>query len=176
MKTCTLFGFISALSNAFVVMLLFFLGLHSDAAKLGTAKWVGGILSLAIVITCVVKGVKARRSEAPPEEDFGYGKALWAGLVITQVSSLLIAAFNLCYTRFINPAFNDIMVQDQISKLEASNMPADRLESAENMVRAMATPVPQLIFYIIFGAIFGLVISLIAAAFLKRMAVQPPRL
>jgi hypothetical protein len=67
MKTCSLYGFISALAGALLALALYFTGFHSDPAKLPAAKAIGLCAGLAIVITCLVLGVKARRAEIPED-------------------------------------------------------------------------------------------------------------
>jgi hypothetical protein len=177
MKTCSLFGFISALGGAFLTLILFFLGFHSDPAKLGMAGWVGGLVGLAIVILCVVLGVKARRSEIPEGEPFGYGRALGAGILISLVASVLNGFFGFLYWKFINPGIADIVVQSQLAKLEASGVSGDRLDKAEAMTRAMASPIPQAVVALLGGLVIGILISLIVAAVLKRAEpASPPTL
>ena len=177
MKTCSLFGFISALGGAFLTLILFFLGFHSDPAKLGMAGWVGGLVGLVIVILCVVLGVKARRSEIPETEAFGYGRAFGAGFLISLVASVLNGFFGFLYWKFINPGIADIVVQSQLAKLEASGVSGDRLDKAEAMTRAMASPIPQAVVALIGGLVVGIIISLIVAAVLKRAEpASPPTL
>jgi hypothetical protein len=172
MKTPALYGFFSALAGAFLNLILFFTGFHSDPAKLGTATLIGGIGGLAISVTCIVLGVKARRDEVPANEEFGYGRALGAGFQVGLVASFLSAIFTYCYYAFINPAFVDIVVQDKIAKLEAKGMPSDQLEKAQAGMRMFMGPVPQAVVVVIAGTILGLIIALIVAAVLKRPA-QP---
>ncbi len=83
MKTYLTYGFYMALGSALVVFALYFLGYHSEPSKLGTAQVIQSVCGLAIGVTCTVLGVKARRAELPPTEDFGYGRALGAGVMIT---------------------------------------------------------------------------------------------
>jgi hypothetical protein len=175
MKTCALYGFISALAGAFLTLIQFFLGLHSDAAKLGIASWVGGLGGLAIYIVCISLGAKARREETPATDAFGYGRALRAGLGVALFSTVLSTAFNYCYNAFINPAFTDLLLQDRLSKMEASGMSGDKLDKAEAMTRMMFNPVPMAVYFVIVGMILGLIVSLIVAAVVKREAALPPR-
>ena len=174
MKTCSLYGFISALAGAFVTLFLYFLGFHSDASKLTSAGWIGGLLGLAITVTCLVLGVRSRRDETPKEEDFGYGRAVGAGALISLVASFLSSVFAYAYYAFINPAFTELMIQDRMAKMEASGMSGDRLDKAETMTRWMmsAGPASVLAFFYLF--LLGLIISLIVAAFLKRPAPATP--
>jgi hypothetical protein len=176
MKTYALYGFISSLAGAFLTLILYFAGLNSDISKLPTAQWVGGLLGLAIIVTCMILGMKARRAEVPPEDDFGFGKSFFTGFMIGMVSNVLSMIFTYVYNTFINPAFVDIMMQDRLNKIEASGVSGDKLDRAEAMTRSMFNPIPQAIFFIIVTSIIALVLSLILAGFFTRKAVQPPRI
>lgn len=174
MKTCSLYGFILAVSTAVLTLILYFLGLHSDPAKLGMAKWIGGLAGLAISITVTVLGVKARRAEVPDSEEFGYGRALGAGVLISLVASVLGSIFTYAYVAFINTGYTEVLLQDQMDKLQAKGMSGTQLDQAEKVTRMFMTPVAMTVMGLIFGVIFGVVVSLIVAAFLKRAARQAP--
>jgi len=174
MKTCSLYGFILAVTTAVLTLILYFLGLHSDPAKLGAAKWIGGVGALAISVTVTVLGVKARRAEVPEAEGFGYGRAVGAGTQIAVVASVLGAIFNYAYMAFINTGYAEVLLQDQMDKLQAKGLSAAQIEQAEKMTRMFMGPVATSIFALIFGVIFGVIIALIVAAFLKRPSRQAP--
>jgi hypothetical protein len=176
MKTCSLYGFIIALADALLVLALFFLGFHSDPMKLGAAKWLGGLGALAIVITFTVLGVRPRRSETPADKPFGYGSALLAGVQISVVATVLYCIFNYIYQSFINPSFNELMIQDALDKAQARGMSGSQVENMEKGMRFMMSPGVQLVSGVIFGIIFGVVIALVIAAFLKRPAAGTPPL
>ena len=93
MKTCALYGFIWALGGAFLTLILFFMGFHSDPAKLQAAGWIGGLAGVAIAVICMALGVRARRDEVPAEAEFGYGSAFGAGFLIALVQSVLTSVF-----------------------------------------------------------------------------------
>jgi hypothetical protein len=175
MKTCALYGFISALSGAFLILILFFAGFHSDPAKLTAATWIGGVCGLAIGVTCMVLGVKARRAETPAGEGFSYGRALGTGFMISVFSSILSAIFTYSYYAFINPGFVDIVVQDKMAKLAATGVSSDKLEKTEAGMRMFMGPVPQAVSAIIGGVVGGLIIALIVAAVMKRPAPDQAR-
>jgi hypothetical protein len=168
MKTCALFGFISALAGAFLNLILYFSGFQSDPAKLAAATWIGGVGGLAIGVTCIVLGVKARRAEVPANTGFGYGRALGAGATISLVASFLSSIFTYAYYTFINPGFIDIVIQDKMTKLEASGASSDKLEKAEAGMRMFMGPIPQALGGLIVGFIVGVIISMVVAAVLKR--------
>jgi hypothetical protein len=175
MKTCALYGFISTLAGAFLVLILYFAGFHSDPAKLGAAKVIGGFGGLAIAIACTVLGVRARREETAAAEEFGYGATLGAGVLISLVASILGAIFTYAYHAFINPGFSEILIQDAMSKLEAKGISGAQLDKIESFNRVMFSPVAMAVIALIFGFIGGVIISLVVAAFLKRPApARPP--
>jgi hypothetical protein len=176
MKTYTLYGFISSLAGAFLTLLLYFAGFHSDPSKLAAAKWIGGLLGIAILTTCVVLGIKARREEIPVEHDFGYWRSFFASFMICAVATVFNLVFTYVYNTFINPGFNDLLLQEQLNKIEASGMSGDKLDRAEGFTRSMFHPVPQAIFFVVISLVIAVVLSLILAGFFTRKAVQPPRL
>src|SRR5579863_6326248 len=172
MKTCTLYGFFTAIAGAIIVLALYFLGFHSDPAKFGAAKWIGGLTSLTVSVVILVLGVKARRAEVPPSEPFGYGKAFGAAFLICLVNSVCYSIFFYAYVAFINTGFTDVVVQDTMDKMQAKGMSGAQLDNVEKGVRFMSGPAMQGISSLIGGVIFGVILALIVAAFLKRPA--PP--
>lgn len=176
MKTYLTYGFFMALAGLLLVLALFFLGFHSDPAKLSSAQWIGSLGGLAIGIVTIVLGTKARREEIPPSEAFGYGRALGAGVMIGLVGSFLGIFTNYAYMQFINPGMADLIIQAQVDKLEAKGLSGAQLEQAEKMTRMMIGPVISSCFSFVGGVFFCTVISLITGAILKRPAKEevPP--
>jgi hypothetical protein len=170
MKTYLTYGLGLAIAGALLVLVIYFLGLHSDAAKLGMAQLVGTVGGLAIGIVGTALGVKARRTELPPTEDFGYGRAVGAGVMITLFASLFGIVTNFVYFTFINPGFSDIAMAAQVEKMEAKGLSSAQIEGAQKVMHFMMSPVMTCVFGFIFGMIFGTIISLVVAAFLKRPA------
>jgi len=176
MKTPLTYGFFMTLGGLLLNLALYFLGFHSDVEKLQTAQWISTAGGLALGIAFIVLGIKARRAEVPATEEFGYGRALGAGVLIGLFACLFGTVSNYLYMHIINPGLTDLMVQAQINKWEAMGMSSDRMEQAEKMMRKMMNPALQAVFGLVIGMIFCTIISLIAAAFLKRPAAeeQPP--
>jgi hypothetical protein len=170
MKTYLTYGSAMAGGGFVLVLVLYILGFHSDAAKISTAQWIQGVLGLGIGIACIVLGTKARRGSVPAEEEFGYGSALGAGVMITLVAALIGIATNLIYTQLINPGMTDLVMQAQIAKWEAAGLSSARIEQAEGMMRKMMSPAAQVAFGFCAGMLFGTLVSLVTAAFLKRPA------
>src|ERR1019366_4642334 len=97
MKTHLTYGSAMAGAGFVLVLVLYILGFHSDAAKISPAQWIQGVLGFGIGIACIVLGTKARRANVPAEDDFGYGSALGAGVMITLFAALLGLVTNFVY-------------------------------------------------------------------------------
>jgi hypothetical protein len=171
MKTYLTYGAAMAIAGAMLLMLLYLLGFHSDPAKLTMAQIVGSCGGLVISIICITLGIRARRAEIPPSEEFGYSRALGAGFMVTLFSSLFGIVTWIVYAKFINPDFHDIIVQAQMHAMEAKGMKPEQIEAAEKVIRTMTSPFIQAVFSFFGGLVMGTIISLVAAAFLKRPAV-----
>jgi hypothetical protein len=171
MKPYLTFGAFIALGNAVITLVLYLAGFHSDPAKLSTAGNIAMAAGLAIGVTLLILGVRAKQAQTPVTEDFGYGKALGAAVMISLFATLFSSAFQFIYQSFINPSFAEVMVQAQISAMQDKGIPADTIEKAEGMMRIMLKPAVQAGMGLIFGMIFNVLISLIVSAFLRRKAV-----
>lgn len=174
MKTYLTYGFAMAAAGMLLALVQFFLGFHSSAEKLSAANWIGGLGGCGIGIACIILGTKARRAELPATEEFGYGRALGTGVMISLFAALFGLVTNYLYFNLINPGFTDIMVQARLDEFETKGMSGAALEQAEKMVRMMMRPGILAAFGFVGGVISGTIISLITAAFLKRAAPDEP--
>jgi hypothetical protein len=172
MKTYLSYGFYMSLGNALLVFALYFLGFHNEASKIGTAQNIQMVAGLAIAITFIVVGTKERRAGVPAAENFGYGSALGAGVMICLFAALFGTIFTYVYAAIINPDFIEVMMQAQTEKLESQGLSGDKIEQINAMTRAMMKPPIQAAFGFVFGVLFGTLISLVTAAFLKRPATE----
>jgi hypothetical protein len=170
MKTYATYGFYMSLASALLVFALYFMGFHSEASKLSTAQTIQMVCGFAIGTTFIVLGIKARRAEVPAIEDFGYGRALGTGVMITLFAALFGTIFNYLYSAVINPNYVEVMLQAQTMKFEEKGMSGEQIDRAIGMMRGMMKPAIQAAFGFIAGMFFGTLISLVAAAFLKRPA------
>jgi hypothetical protein len=172
MKTYVLYGFILAMGAFVANLVLYFMGLHSDAAKFASGQVIGSCLLLVIAVACISLGIKARRAEVPPTEDFGYGRALGAGVMIALFAGLFGIVTNYLYFQVINPGITEVIVQAQLDKMEAKGLTGEQLERAEKGVRMFMKPVFILVMGFLSSMFWGTIISLIAAAVLKRKATE----
>lgn len=174
MKTYLTYGFAMALASGLLTLGLFFLGYHSDPAKLQSANWIGLPLFIAITAVVLVLGTKAKQAEVPPSEPFGYGRSLGAGVMIMLFASLFGMLINFAYFKFINPDFVDVMVQAQSDKLEATGASADKIEQMEKGMRMFMKPPMMAAFGFLQAMVAGTVIALITSAFVRRPASNEP--
>jgi hypothetical protein len=172
MKTYLTYGVSMSLASALLTLILFFLGFHSDPAKLGTSQWISSLGLLAISVTCLSLGMKARRAEVPLTEEYGYGSALFVGFMISLFAGFCSIVTNYLYFNVINPGFTDIIVQAQLDKMEAKGLSGAQLEQAEKGIRMFMNPIFSGCFVFLSVLFWGTLISLVAAAFLKRPATE----
>jgi len=170
MKTNVTYGFFIALGSMVLTLALYFLGFHSDVSKLSAAQGIGFVGFLAIAISLIVAGQKARRSEIPAEEGFSYGRGMGAGAGISFFAALFGIVTTFLYFGVINPNLIELMVQAQLDKLEAKGLSGAQIEQAEKFIRFSMKPAVMAVSNFIFMMLIGTVISLISSAILKRPA------
>jgi hypothetical protein len=157
-----------AIASALLTLILFFLGYHSDPAKLEAANKIGMIGNILIAVIGIILGIRACRDERPLDRPFGYGSALGKGVLIGLISAAIGAVFGLIYTHLINQGFNDILMEHQMTVWEAQGMDATKIQQAQKFMHFMFNPAVQLAVGIIMGTLSSTLVSLIAAAFLRR--------
>jgi hypothetical protein len=170
MKTYLTYGFYMALGNALIVFALYFLGWHSEAAKLDLAQKIQMFGSIGICIACLIYGTREHRDALPPMDAYGYGRALGTGFMIALFASLFGAIFTYLYAAVVNPGFIEVMLQAQSDQLEAKGLSADKIEQVNSMTRSMMKPAIQAGIGFFMGLFFSTLFALITAAFLKRSA------
>ena len=168
MKTYLTYALVLAIAGSLLTFGLFFLGYHSDPEKVATAQWIGIIAMVILTFVIVYLGTKARAATIPPEERFGYGRALGAGVMIVLFASLFGVLTNYAYFQFINPGFVDVLVQAKSSKLEATGVSATQLDQMEQGIRMMMKPPIIAVFGFFQGMLSGTLIALITSAFARR--------
>jgi hypothetical protein len=159
-----------AASGAVLAVVLYLLGFHSDPQKLTTAQIIGTCATTAISVIGITLGIRARRAQISPTDEFTFGQAFGAGFMVGLFAALFGIVTTYVYTKFINPDFVDTIVQAQVSKLEAKNVPADRIEAVEKIIRRMSSPEIQAGAAFIMALLINTFVALIVAAFSKRPA------
>lgn len=170
MKTYLTYGAIATVASALLTLAMYFLGFHSDLSKIQSGQWLGMVGSVVIWVACIVLGTKARRAEVPSGEEFGYGRALVAGLMIAVFGGIFGAIFGAIYFGAINPDFAQVMTDFQVAQMEANGTPPEAIEMSQKWMKVMMGPVAMTIFSLLGTVFWGALISLVTAAFLKRPA------
>ncbi len=168
MKTSLTYGFIMTLCGAFVGLGMFFGGLHSDPDKLKLAQTIGLVLGLVISVACVLLGMREKRANTPADKAWGYGAALGTGVMIGLFGTIFGAVYNYCYFAFIDPNFREVVLQAQLTALEAKNLSSAQIEGAEPYIRPWLSPGAMTATGAVMAFIWNLVISLVVAAFVKN--------
>lgn len=175
MKHALTYGFYMALAGAFLVLALFFAGLHDDAEKMKLGQNIGMIGGVAISVVVMLMGVREKRSLTPDDQKWGYGSAFGTAFLIGLFGSLIAVVFNYAYFFHINTGFSELVFQTEIAKLEDKDLAQDAIDGATPIIKMMTSSTAMVITGGIFGVIGNTVIALIVAAFCKkRKEVAPP--
>ena len=169
MGTKFLYALILTICGAVLNLLLYFTGFQTE--KLATGQyfqWLGIVLMFVILWL----GIKAVREESP-QQAMTYGKGVGTGTLISLYSGLMSSVYSFIHFKFVNPEFADYQLALIRPKWEAAGMGEAQMDQAEKMARAMMGPVAQAIMTPILVTIFGCILSLIIAAFLKRVLPEP---
>lgn len=170
MKIPLTYGALIAIVNTVVTMVLFFLGYHSDAAKLASLGIAPSLIYFVVLVVGMVLAVRAKRAEVPAGQAFSYGSAVGTDILAGVISGILGSLFYFLYLQMINPAFIDVQLQMQSDKLTAKGLNAQQIEQATKMASFFMKPVIQFVFSLVFSVILSAVVGLIVAAFFRREA------
>ena len=122
MKTYLTYGFIMTLASAFLGLGLYFGGFHADPAKLQLGQNIGIVLGIVIGIVCLLLGMREKRATTTAEKSWGYGSALGTGVMIALFGTLMGAVYNYAYFAYINPGFQEVVLDAQIMAMEEKRM------------------------------------------------------
>jgi len=167
-------GFYMALAGAFLVMALYILGFHSDPEKFGIGQAIATVGGLAISIIFMLSGVREKRALTPADQKWGYGSAMGTAFMVGLFGTLIGLVFNYLYFFHINSSFSELVLQTELAKLEAQDVPPEAIEKAEPFIEMMTSAPAMLATGAIFGLIGNTVIALIMAAFTKNRPETTP--
>ena len=115
------------------------------------------LVSVLVLLLCIVLGTKFYR-DRDPVGSFTYGQAFLSGAVISIVTGVVYAIYNLISINFFYPNFLDQVARAYSA---AGGFPFETIRSS---LSAMSIAVPNLIRL----SVIGIIISAIAALFLRR--------
>ncbi len=175
MKIYATYGLVGALLAALQTLALFFLGLHGDRIHLLNDWKISvpiAVLGFVISVAVVILGIRAWR-EAAPGKAMSYGRGVGGGCLVGLWQGLGMAVFTLLYGYGINPGLKATMVANAMAEMQKKNVPAEAYPMAEKMMNITMSPAVQAFGGFVWLVGLALVVSLIAAAVLKRAAVEP---
>jgi hypothetical protein len=175
MKTPLMYGVIMAVASALLTLILFFVGFHDSPERMqsGVGKFIAVVVPLAITIICLALAMRDKRANTPADASWGYGSALWTGVLTAVFASLLGAVFAYLYFAVINPTMTDVLYQAEVAKMEDKGVSPEQIDQAERFMRKMMSPGIMTIFQSIGGFLITVVISLIMAIFFKTRVLAP---
>lgn len=175
MKTPLTYGVIMAVASALLTLILFFVGFHDSPEQMqsGAGKFIAVVVPLAISIICLALAMRDKRANTPDDAPWGYGSAVWTGVLTAVVASLLGAVFAYLYFGLINPTMTDVLYQAEVAKMEDKGLSPEQIDRAEQFMRKMLSPGFMAVFQSIGGFLVTVVLSLILAIFYKKRALAP---
>lgn len=167
MSTTLLYALIMAIAQIVLTLISFFLGYQTD--KINSGTWFG-FMPLLVSIIILALGIKAVREEQEGRY-LTFGKGVATGTLISLYSCLITAAYTYIHFTYVNPNFQDYLIEASRIKWAAAGINESQMEGMEKGVRMFTKPIIQTLVYPIMGMIFGVILSLIISAILKR---NPP--
>ena len=142
MKTPLTYGVIMAVATALLTLILFFGGFHDSAEQIqsGVGKTIGFVVPLAISITCLALAMREKRANTPIDHLWGYGSAVWTGILTALFATLFSAIFAYLYFGVINPGMTDLLFQAEVAKMEDKGVSPEQIDQAERFMRKMMSP------------------------------------
>ena len=130
--------------------------------------WVAGIIGFIAMIVIITLGIKKFKLEN--NNILSFGQAVKVGIGIALISAVVGIIYNLIFLNFIEPGFQEQMMEVQRQAWQEQNMTAEQIESAEGIAKTFSGPAITSAFAILGSAFFGFIISAIGGAIMKRSA------
>ncbi len=124
------------------------------------------LITAAVIITCIVLGIKKFKKE---NNDFLYfGQAIKIGVGIAILGTLLSIVYNQVFINFIEPDFMEQVYLKAEQTLLDAGFSDEQIESNIAMQKKMSNPLISSAMGILFFAFIGFVISAITGAIMQR--------
>lgn len=127
---------------------------------------ISGFIGIALMIVFIVLGIKKFKFENGTFLSFGQAVKIGVGIAI--ISAVLGIIYNLIFMNFIEPDFQNQMVEVQRQAWQEANMTSEQIDAAESMMRKFQNPAITSAIGIVVAAFLGFVISAIAGAIMKK--------
>ena len=148
-----------------VVSILLNLTFYATGTLL-TMGWLAGIIGFVAMIIILVMGIKKFKDENGGFLSFGQAVKIGVGIAI--FSALIGVVYNLVFNNFIDPEFQNQMMDVQRQAWADANMTSEQIEAAESMASTFSSPAITSAVQIVAAAFFGFIISAISGAIMKK--------
>lgn len=162
MKIALRYGLIYTGINILWSLLMYVTGLNRSEVS-----WIFNTLAMLIPVLCIVYAVKEYKATVG-QGFMPFGEVFRHGLVITLVGGIGISAYLLVYSEYIDPGFNDYILNQQIEEMQESGMSDEKIDQAIEMGERFRTPFYMFTFGVLGSLFVGSIVSLIMAAILKK--------
>jgi Na+/H+-dicarboxylate symporter len=160
-KIALKYGLISGVGVSAYVMLEYLLGFHTSRPEVGKYS---GFLAAIIPIIAVYLAVSRRHALS----GLTFGRGLLTGVAVTLISAVVLTVFFLCYNRFINPGWQEHLLEWQKNRwLQEGQTPAEVAVEIERQRQATTGAAPYIGMFL-FSPILGAVAGLISTAVVRR--------
>jgi len=132
----------------------------------GSTNVVQGIFNLAITVVLPILAINKVKSI---ENGFiNFGRAFGTAFQVILISSIFIAIWIYVYGTFLEPNYQEAILQSNYEQWSEANMSEEDMDTAVEWTKKMTTPLFMGLFTILTSGFFGAIVSLILAAILQK--------
>ncbi len=168
MKTSLTFGFLIALAGALTSLGLFLAGFHDNAQQLQIAQWIQIAVGTVASIACLAAAMRAKRDNAPADQEWGYGAAFGGGVLTGLFGVVIGSIFGYVYYKLINPNLSETLLQMQLAAMADKGVPAKAISEMEPMMRRWMMPEIMALMQALSGLIGTTALSALIALFFRQ--------
>jgi hypothetical protein len=162
MKIALRYGLIYIGINILWSLMMYVTGMNRSGLA-----WIFNSIAMLIPVLCITLAVKEYKSTIG-QGFMSFSEVFKYGLVITLIGGIGISAYLLLYTGYIDPGFNDYVLNQQIEGLQEAGMSDEQIELSVESFEKYSTPFYTFTFGVLGSLFVGSILSLIMAAVLKK--------
>lgn len=158
------YGLIQGLVGVGLAIILYFTGNYNVGAQ--DTNWLYGTLNLVIVVVFPLLAILKAREIG--QGFIKFGAAFSMGFQVILISAILNALWLMVYTSFLDPNYQEIILQQNYEQMSEQGMSTEQMDTAMEMTKRFTTPLFMSLFSILTQAFFGAIVNLILAGVLQR--------
>ena len=160
------YGIITGIGICLWILAEYFLGLHTNKMEIGEITIYFAII-IPLITICL--GIKEKRDKAN-KGNISIYNGIKTGLMISLISTVILAIFLIIYFNYINPEYTEMGVAYHKTKMIRRGKSSVEIELETEKIRAMLGYVNQFLFGTLGIIGSGFIISVVAALVLKKDA------